>query len=255
MTVFHWIDYPSEPKELLLAWQAPQSVPDRLRWAVGRVWKDGETPVFDYLRGDEFAALNLGRSAEDVRAAGYSGYPAFEDNAKRRPQGGFRDRVLEAFLRRLPSEKRSDFPGYLAHYHIRQHTNLSPFAILAATGARLPGDGFSLVDPLDGAAHSVDLLFEITGFRHFGDESVQVHEGDQLGLEPEPSNAKDPHAIRVTAAGMTIGYVNRLQAVTIGGWIRQRAVACWIERLNGRPDLPRAYAFLQVRPAKHSIAA
>jgi hypothetical protein len=253
MTLVSWIEYPSEPKELLLAWQAPPSVSDRLRWAVGRLWKIREEAVFDYLQGEEFDALNLGRSVDDLRAAGYSGYPAFD--MKRRPEGGYRDRVLEAFLRRVPPATRSDFSNYLAHYHIRRSTLLSPFGLLAVTEARLPSDGFSLVDPLDVSASCVDLVFEVTGFRYFRQESASVELGDQLELEPDYANPKDSQAVQVKAAGRVIGYVNRLQAPTIRKWLEQRVVSCCIARLNGWPDSPRAYAFLQVRPAEHSIAA
>jgi hypothetical protein len=253
MTLACWIEYPSEPKELLLVWQAPPSVADRLRWAVGRLRRIGDGAEFDYLHGDEFAALNLGRSPDALRGAGYSGYPAFD--TKKRPEGGFRDRALEAFLRRVPPATRSDFANYLAHYHIRQTALLSPFALLAVTEARLPSDGFSLVDPLDASASCVDLIFEIAGFRHSprGDAGVAI--GDPLQLEPEPSNRWDSQAIQVNAAGRIIGYVNRLQAKTILRWLEERVVTCWITRLNGRPESPRAYAFLQVRPAECSVAA
>lgn len=253
MTLAHWIEYPSEPKELLLVWQAPLAVPDRLRWAVGRLTKVGDEAVFDYLRGEEFAALNLGRSDEALRAAGYSGYPAF-DTRKRR-EGDFRDRVLEAFLRRVPSATRSDFPGYLAHHLIKPSTPLSPFALLGVTEARLPSDGFSLVDPLDVSADCVDLVFEIAGFRYHGHGGVSVGTGDALELELDPSNQNDPNAVQVKAGGQVIGYVNRLQALTIRTWVQHRSVACRIARIIGPPESQWAYAFLQVRPAQKSIAA
>ena len=249
----HWIEHPSEPKELILAWQAPPSISDRRRWAVGRIRKINDEVVFDYLRGEDFAALNLGRSPEGLRAAGYSGYPAFD--LTKRPDGHFRERVLEAFLRRVPPATRSDFPNYLAHYHLRPSTPLSPFALLSATEARLPSDGFSLVDPLDASACCVDLVFEVAGFRYWQQEGVRAEAGDPVELEPEPSNPNDSRAVQVRLAGRVIGYVNRLQAATILAWLEQREVACWIARVNGRPDAPRAYAFLRVRPGKYSVAA
>jgi hypothetical protein len=253
MTVVRWIEHPSEPKELLLAWQAPPSVPDRSRWAVGRLWPDGEDTVFDYLQAEEFKALNLGRSPDELRAAGYSGYPAFD--VRKRPAGGYREHVLEAFLRRLPPATRSDFPAYLAHYYIERHTPLSAFALLAVTEARLPSDGFSLIDPLDASVGWVDLVFEVVGFWRFIPGDVCIEPGDPLTLEPDSSNPVDPQAVQVKTSGHTIGYVNRLQAGTIRTWLAQRSVSCWIARLNGLPASPRAYAFLQVRPAERSIAA
>lgn len=253
MTLAIWIEYPSEPKELLLVWQAPPTVADRLRWAVGRLLRVGNEVVFDYLQGDDFATLNLGRSPEDLRAAGYSGYPAFD--VTKRPKGGYRDRVLEAFLRRVPPATRADFSNYLAHYRIQPTTSLSPFALLAVTEARLPSDGFSLVDPLDVSALCVDLVFEIAGFRHSKREQSPIAVGDSLVLTPEPSNRWDPLAIQVKAANHIIGYVNRLQANTILKWLHQREITCWIMRINGRPEAPRAYAFLRIRPTEASIAA
>jgi hypothetical protein len=247
----HWIQHPPEPTELLLAWQAPPSVPDRLRWAVGRLQRHGDDAVFDYLGGEEFQLLNLGREPEALRDAGFVGYPAFE--IRKRPKGGFRDHVLEAFMRRLPPATRPDFRDYLAHFHIPSTTTLSPFSLLAATEARLPSDGFSLVDPLDATALCVDLVFEIAGFRVHWKSDLRT--GDALDFEPEPTNPVDPYAIQVKAADQVIGYVNRLQAVTICKWLEHRRVASWVARLNGRPGLPRAYAFLQVRPAQYCVAA
>jgi hypothetical protein len=66
--------------------------------------------VFDYLDSEDFARLNLGRSMADLRDAGYAGYPAFD--VKRRDEGGFREHVMEAFLRRLPPATRPDFGAY-----------------------------------------------------------------------------------------------------------------------------------------------
>lgn len=252
MTVQLWIEYPTEPKELLLAWQAPSFVPDRLRWAVGKLARSGGGATFDYLKGDEFSRLNLGRSVSDLEKAGFAGYPAFD--MVRREEGPFRHHVLEAFLRRVPPVGRPDFGQYLQHFHIRAQTRLSPLALLAVTEARLPSDGFSLIDPLDPCVDRVDLVFEIAGFRYFVD-CPTLQPGDALGLERRPGNPKDPNAVEVLANGHAVGFVNRLQAPTIGTWLRQRSVECWVARVNGRPDAQTAYAFLQVRPAEQSIAA
>lgn len=156
----HWIEHPSEPKDLLLVWQAPLTVPDRVRWAVGRLTKVGAEAVFDYLRSEEFAALNLGRSDEALRAAGYSGYPTFV--MRKRREGDFRDRVLEAFLRRVPSATRSDFPGYLAHHLIKPSTSETDFTMdLKAIDVPIlvmHGDDDQIVPIADSALLSVKLL-------------------------------------------------------------------------------------------------
>ena len=251
----HWIEFPSEPNELLLVWQAPSSVPDRLRWAVGRLQRAGDDAVFSYLRGEEFAGLNAGRAPDELANVGFSGYPAFDRNAKRRPEGDAWELALGTFLRRLPPATRSDFSSYLAHFRIKAQPKLTPFALLAATGARLPSDGFSLVDPLDSSAKCVDLVFEIAGFRHYDTDGVRLEIGDPLELEPDPMNPKDASAIRVKASGMVVGYANRLQAKTIRTWLDTRTVECSVVRVNGSVASPRAYAFLRVRATKSAIAA
>ncbi len=248
----HWIEHPPEPRELILAWQAPSASTDRIRWAVGRLWRDADGLVFDYFEGRQFADRNLGRSLEDLRAAGYGGYPAFD--LKKRPAGGYREHVLGAFQRRLPPASRTDFADYLTHFRISPGARMSPLALLAATEARLPSDGFSLINPLDPEASCVELVFEIAGFRHQL-ELPQVEIGDGLTLQTQPDNPHDPMAVRVLVGGQLIGYVNRLQAQTVGAWLETRSVNGWIVRLNGRPESPRAFGFLEVRPASQAVAA
>jgi hypothetical protein len=164
MSFMHWIEHPSEPKQLLLVWQPPLFVTDRLRWAVGHITRTGDEILFDYLAGEEFARFNNGRTPAELRAAGYVGYPAFDPDS--RPDGGYGDYVLKTFLRRLPPTNRRDFPDYLAHYHIPRTAQLSSMALLAITEARLPSDGFSLIDPFDPHAKCVDVVFEVAGYRH-----------------------------------------------------------------------------------------
>jgi hypothetical protein len=249
----HWIEHPAEPRELILAWQPPSSVSDRFRWAVGRIAHDQGGVVFDYFDDQSFPRYNAGRSIEQLRQATYAGYPAFD--LKKRPEGGYRDYALEAFLRRLPPTSRSDFGNYLAYFCIPQATRMSPLALLAATEARLPSDGFSLINPLDPLADCVEVVLEIAGFRHYRNNAPNLTLDDPLQLEPEPSNRHDPGAVRITSRGRTIGYVNRLQAPTARTWLTSRTLQCWVARLNGRPEAPRAFAFLQVRPAAHVAAA
>ena len=127
--------------------------------------------------------------------------------------------------------------------------------LLGVTEARLPSDGFSLVNPLERSVRCVDIVFEIAGVRFYGKRDAEVRVGNPLELEPEPANKADPNAIKVKAAGHLIGYVNRLQAKTIGAWQKECLTECWLARLNGSLGSPVAYAFLQVRPAEQAIAA
>jgi len=252
MIVEDWIEFLPRPKELLLVWQAPRHVNDRTRWVVGRLRETDAGAVFEYLQEPEFSNFNQGRSQADLEVAGFAGYPAFRRNS---PPQAFHENSLEAFMRRLPPPARSDFPDYLAHHRLRPSKAMTPFSILSVTEARLPSDGFSLIDPLDASSEWLDTLIEIAGFRHVRDQGAALNVGDPLDLVAEPSNPMDPRAVQIKAAGSRIGYVNRLQAPTVGVWLASREIACRIARINGRPEAPRAYALLQVRPSNQSIAA
>jgi hypothetical protein len=209
--------------------------------------------VFNYIEGEEFKSLNLGRSEEQLASCGFSGYPAFD--RKRVPAKGFREQVLQAFLRRVPTAKRSDFDAYLAHHRVKPVEPLSAFSLLGVTEAHLPSDGFSLIDPLDPAATTVDFVFEIAGFRHLASGVPELRLGEKLALVPEPNNRWDRSAVQVVARDECIGYVNRLQAVTVQHWLSTRAVECCIVRLNGSLASPRAYAFTRVRSVAKAVAA
>ncbi len=194
-------------------------------------------------------------AAELVRAGlghGYAGYPAFD--TRKYSIRVFDTGVMEAFLRRLPPRSRSDFKDYLAHFRIRDTSRLTAMSLLAVTEARLPSDGFSLVDPLDPDASACDILFEIAGHRHYAATRPYLTEGAVLDLIPEPTNIYDSTAVRIEASGRLIGYVNRLQSKTVITWLSKRAVACWLERLNGATGSPEAFAFLRMRLSREALA-
>lgn len=248
----HWVEFPPEPSELTLAWRAPESVEDRKRWAVGMLNSRGAHATFRYLEGEEFRAANSGRDMSTLTALGYRGYPTFE---LRRNNGAvFSEGALQAFLRRLPPPNRPDFPKYLELFHYRGQT-LPPMSLLALTSARLPSDGFSLIDRLDPASTACDLVVEIVGFRHRIPQPEVLKDGLELSLVPDPTNEHDPDAVKIEAEGQTIGYVNRLQARSVAIWLSTRTVRCWLVRRNGRPDSPVAFAFLRMRLHQDLLAA
>lgn len=249
----HWIDHPSDPSELILAWRAPDAVDDRTRWAVGLLRKTDDGACFRYFDDEEFAELNGARPRSILRSYGYAGYPAF-DIAKQ-PPGGFTENVLAAFARRLPPPSRPDFKLILEHYSVRIDATLSTMSLLALTEAKLPSDGFSLIDQLDPAASCLEVVLEVAGHRHNAACRDRLVVGQPLDLVANPTNEHDVHAIRVEAAGEPIGHINRLQAEAVGQWLQYREVSAWLVRLNGKPDHPRAFAFVSVRPRSRSIAA
>jgi hypothetical protein len=239
----HWIEHPSESGRLLLTWRAPETVTTRMRWAVAEVWQtDGEFR-FRHLTGGEFEALNEGRSRQQLKEAGFIAFPPLPDEA----QVYAGEEVLQALMRRLPPASRPDFPKYLAHHHIKHPTTMTAVQLLGATGAELPNDRFGFVDPLEPSATHLDCLIELHGFRHYAG-NVNLNVEQELRLLPEPTNAYDPQAIRLTAGGACVGYVSRLQARSVLRYLEVRRVTAFLARLNGSPDRPRAFAMLHVRP-------
>lgn len=237
-----WIERACEPERLLLCWEAPVTQKDRNRWVVGAVERDGETVVFRYMVDAEFLAQNFGRTREQLKEAGYLGYPAFNEDRS----VTFEDSVQEAFLRRLPPRNRSDFASYLAQFRLRLGSVNSDLALLGSTEARLPSDGFSLINPLDPDSGPCEVLVEIAGHRHYGDAPLSV--GDVLQLRPDPMNAYDRNAVRFEANGRLAGHVGRFQAPAVLAWLARGQVSAKVARLNGTPDRPKAFAILRYQP-------
>ena len=69
-----------------------------------------------------------------------------------------------------------------------------------------------------------------------------------MHIEDEPNNPKDPNAVQLVARQRKIGNINRLQAPAFLRWLAEAQVSGEIARLNGRPDKPRAFVFVSIRP-------
>jgi hypothetical protein len=244
-----WIEHPLEPSKLFLVWQAPEGQQDRLRWAVGMI-ESRDLEIFRYFSAEELQTHNNGRTVDRLKAAGFAGHPAFPYEPGRCSDVD----ILKTFLRRLPPASRSDFDQYLEYFAIRPSSAISGLQLLALTEARLPSDGFSLVDPLDGAAEVCDAVFEIAGYRYESTGGT-LDVGDELTLQSDPTNTHDPNAVAVHRLGNRIGFVNRLQAPTVCKWLATRSLACEVLRKNGRVEAPRAYAKIAVRRNPQHLAA
>lgn len=248
----NWIEATAEPRRLFLAWQAPDHLNDRFRWAVAILDPRGEDCALRYLRGTrEFESFNQGRTFEQLTALGFQGHPAF--NMRREVHS---DGVLLTLMRRLPPRSRSDFHEYKRQFRLSDSLELSDFALLGQTEAKLPSDGFSVVDPLDPETGYCDLLLEIAGHRYYvREQPIGVDVGHPIELLPEPESAYDPNAVKVTIGQRKIGNINRLQAPAFLRWLAERRVTGAIERLNGKSDRPRAFIFVRVRPVEQRVAA
>ena len=238
----HWISHICEPSRLLLAWQGPDPQGNRTRFAVGELTREGDDCIMRYFDDPQL---------ELAKALGFAGYPAF-----RLSQREHRSGVLATFLRRLPPRARADFKAYKAQFRLGPDLVLSDFALLAYTGARLPSDGFSIVNTLEGLCAPCELVVEIAGYRHYAEGlTKRPTVGDDLELVAEPTNQFDPKAIAVKNGGETIGYVNCLQTDPFHEWLRAGCVQAVFERLNGATDRPRAFMFVWVKDRRGRVAA
>lgn len=226
------IEHICEPNHLVLTWQPPDlHGSERKRFGVADLYRDDDDAVLIYRDNEEVA---------EATRLGYSGYPAFGLVNREHKH------ALAAFKRRLPPRERSDFTDYLRNFRIHS-CGLSDFALLSYTEAKLPSDGFGLVNQLDEACVPSEFLLEIAGFRHYGKDSEGLDVGSELSIELEPENPFDPNAIAFKWNGTKIGNVNRFQIETIRTWLKSRQIIAIFERRNGSPARPRGYSFVSVR--------
>lgn len=224
-----------EPNRLLLSWQRPIAGTERrTRRIVGEIERSEGGAVFRYLpERDDFAK---------AEAEGFRGFPAFGLKQGQEFTAG----VLEAFGRRLPPRKREDFREYLARFRLPDNFNGSDMALLAYTGAKLPGDGFELVPDLEGIVPPLELVIEVAGFRHQEVPAVFVAPGDPVRLVPEPDNPQHAEAIAIHHASGLIGYVPRPYCAAFSQWLAGHVVDAQIDRINGKPERPLVYLFVAV---------
>lgn len=234
MQTMTFIDHIREPQQLLLVWQGPEGT-SRTRHTVGELTREpGETVRLRYLTDtEEF------RAAENE---GFLSFPAFRKTRQTYSLG-----VIETFMRRLPPRSRGDYAEYLKQFRLKPQAPISDFALLGYTGAKLPSDGFSLIDPLVDVTSPCEVMLEVAGVRYRQSAvttPVKLH--DAISFQPEPDNPYDPHAVAIYAKERKIGYVPRQQAAAINEMAKNQMVHARIERLNGGTQQPMIYLFTRL---------
>lgn len=240
------IEYPPHPSELVLTWRAPEYMPDRTVWAIGRIWTEGTTTRFAYFDDDELQKKNLGRARSALEACGFAGYPAFRWGGRPRQEvaGG----ALEAFQRRVPIARRKDYSDFLEYYGLGVGVELSPLSLLALTGGRTPNDGFALIDPLDPGALYLDHLLNIAGIRHYRGLVDVIRQFTEVSLIADDNNIVDENAVKVCYEDRVIGYISRIQAPAVRKWLVTRKIRSKIVRMSVRLGSASATLLIQVRP-------
>ena len=233
----NFITHVLEPNRLLLVWQGPEGS-SRARHSVAELVRQGEGQV-------RFRYLVDTTDFRDACAEGFINFPAF-----RKVDHPFYDLgVVDTFIRRLPPRTRGDYAKYLEQFRLRPETKISDFALLAYTGAKLPSDGFSIVNPLDDVAEPGELLIEVAGFRYATRVALEnLHPGDEVQFVAEPDNSFDSNALAVEVRGQKIGYVPKQQACAVNTLLKTGSLKAQIERINGSSERPLVFLFAQLLP-------
>ncbi|MBC6442750.1 MAG: HIRAN domain-containing protein [Rhodobacteraceae bacterium] len=173
------------------------------------------------------------------------------------------DRIASRVLVRcLPSRQRADFPEILERFGLSRDCGLPPdqggctdLTLLAYTGARLTGDSFEICETFEGFEGRFSYVFDVAGYRYYAD-SNQLEQSEPIFFERERANERDPNAIRLARrGGETVGYVNRLQAETVGRWIDTGSITGRVFRINGRAQYPRLFVRADVETSPRAAAA
>ncbi|PCJ52459.1 MAG: hypothetical protein COA73_16240 [Candidatus Hydrogenedentota bacterium] len=237
----HYIEHIIEPEKLLVTWQGETtgSTEARHRKIVGELVCHAETITLNYSTDT--------KEFHEAQESGFDGVPGF-------PIGTNIFDATSAFIRRLPPRSRKDFPEYLHGFRIAEGVELSDFALMGYTGARLTDDGITLVHPFDNADPPFEIYTQVQGYRHYMDDIPlsTIQSGQQVNFVSEPNNEYDPDAVRIDLAESeleqpTIGYISKGLASNFSRWIQNGyQVNGVIERLNGIPERPLIYVFVTV---------
>lgn len=230
----HFIEHIIEPNKLLLAWQSSDEE-HRTRYIVAELnrAKNDQIMLAYLVNTDDF---------RKAQSKGFESYPAFPDINKTY------DNVLDAFMRRLPPRTRGDFPQYLEGLRLKPDLQLSDFALLGYSGAKLPSDGFSIIHPFNSVLGACELLVEAAGYRHIKkNNDIKINTNDPASFSKEFNDATQAEAIHITSNGQHIGYINRGLIPAFIDWMQtERITDAWIEKINGVPGKPTAYIYVKI---------
>jgi len=224
------IENPIHTQRALLIWQRPLGQCDerRDRFAVAELVQGEGQVSFRYFDDDRIL---------DAKNEGFNGYPGLPV--------GFEhlDRVaIGVLIRRLPPKGRADFGEYLETFGLSRSRELPDLTLLAYTGARSTNDSFSICETFDGFQAPFTFIFDVAGSRHYEGSHAALEVGEPLRLEREEQNEYDQNAVSfVRSDGAVVGYVNRLQAKTVGSWLGKFGIKATVFRKNGRAEYTRLF--------------
>lgn len=204
----------------------------RTRYVIAELNRIGEKITLKYLSGSDDFNKALER--------GFDSYPAFRNVDEVHESG-----VLDALMRRLPPKTRADYAQYLEGFRIRPGTELSNFALLGYTGAKLPSDGFAIINPFSNVDAPFEFLLEAAGYRYM--QNVKVDSGDRTTFKSEFDSTLQEDVIKIFVGSQHIGYVTRALIPSFRDWMNSgRIIDSWIEKKNGNPEQPIVYLYMQI---------
>ena len=234
---------PIQTRRALLTWQRPLEQPgSRDRFAVAELEQCEGGVAFSYLDEDSLApALEVG----------FRGYPglALGDTHEA-------DTALDVLSRRLPPRDRPDFHDFMETFGLSPQADFSDLSLLAYTGARVTSDSFGVTETFDGFDRHFRYVFDVSGYRHYRNDALDLGIDEPVVFRHEPANEYDSHAVEVARQdGARLGYVNRLQAQTVRGWIERGSIDACVFSLNGRSAYPRLFVMADIEPSLQGVHA
>ncbi len=237
------IEHIKDPARVLVIWQRPDAnvkggTGDR--YVVGEVRRDDGRVYLQYYDNADTA---------QARELGFAGFTSFPVSNGMMYNGS----VETVLAKRLAPTSRSDYADYLLSHRIdpAHADKLSVLGLLAYTGGKLAGDGFSFAHTFDDAAPPFDFTCEIAGFRHHAGMQhfapLTLLDGKEVQFVPDPTNIKDKDAIAIMCEDVLLGHVPKGLRTVMRGLMEAHSVTGHITRLNGTPDRPCVMVLVQVR--------
>jgi hypothetical protein len=234
-----YIEHIIEPKKLLLSWQTSQPGKNRTRMFVAELVRKGDDADLVYLfDSKEF------RKAQSL---GFKEYPGFSSKQQ------IHEKVLFAFIKRLPPRSRGDFGKYLDSLRIQNEAVISGFALVGYSGAKLPDDDFEVINTFENAIPPFEFLMNIQGYRYYAQQLPfdNITLEQEATFQAEPENEIDPRAIKIIVGGACAGYICRGLTESFHKWFEKGyKIEARIERKNGTVERPEIYLYVSIKMSK-----
>jgi len=230
-----YIEHIIEPQRLLLSWQ-PKDSQHRQRMLVAELRQN---------KNDNADLIYCTQSQDFLNAQkiGFPGYPGLGTDV------AIHENILTPFIKRLPPRTREDFGRFLEALRIKSDSEISDFALLGYSGAKLPDDDFTVIHSFENASPPFEFMLSVQGYQHY--EKLLPFKpliDMSATFEPEPDNPYDTQAIKVIINGVMAGYVCRGLTTSFRRWLQSNlTISAYVERINGTEQKPRVYLYVSVR--------